>query len=113
MKIAVSTLTLALALSLSVPAFAQTTADADVFVAKAEKELGEYIVFASRVQWINNTYLTDDTDAVAAKIGAQGTEMQVRLAGEAAKYQALPGLSADTKRKLDFLRGGLPARTND
>ena len=113
MKIAVSTLTLALALSLSAPAFAQSTADADAFVAKAEKELGEYIVFASQVQWINNTYLTDDTDAVAAKIGAQGTEMQVRLAGEAAKYQALSGLSADTKRKLDFLRGGLvlPAPT--
>ncbi len=113
MKIAVSSLSLALALSLSVPAFAQTTADADAFVAKAEKELGEYIVFASQVQWINNTYLTDDTDAVAAKIGAQGTEMQVRLAGEAAKYQALTGLSADTKRKLDFLRGGLvlPAPT--
>jgi peptidyl-dipeptidase A len=113
MKIAVSTLTLALALSVGAPAFAQTTAEADAFVAKAEKELGEYIVFASQVQWINNTYLTDDTDAVAAKIGAQGTEMQVRLAGEAAKYQALSGLSADTKRKLDFLRGGLvlPAPT--
>jgi peptidyl-dipeptidase A len=113
MKTTVSTLTLALILGAATPAFAQTTADADAFVAKAEKELGEYIVFASQVQWINNTYLTDDTDAVAAKIGAQGTEMQVRLAGEAAKYQALSGLSADTKRKLDFLRGGLvlPAPT--
>ena len=95
MKIAVSTLTLALALSVSAPAFAQTTADADAFVAKAEKELGEYIVFASQVQWINNTYLTDDTDAVAAKIGAQGTEMQVRLAGEAAKYQSVPNQPKD------------------
>jgi peptidyl-dipeptidase A len=113
MKITVSTLTLALILGAATPAFAQTTGDADAFVAKAEKELGDYIVFASQVQWINNTYLTDDTDAVAAKIGAQGTEMQVRFAGEAAKYQALPGLSADTKRKLDFLRGGLvlPAPT--
>jgi peptidyl-dipeptidase A len=113
MKTTVSTLTLALVLGAATPAFAQTTADADAFVAKAEKELGEYTVFASQVQWINNTYLTDDTDAVAAKIGAQGTEMQVRFAGEAAKYQALPGLSADTKRKLDFLRGGLvlPAPT--
>jgi peptidyl-dipeptidase A len=115
MKTTVSTLTLALILGAATPAFAQTTADADAFVAKAEKELGEYIVFASQVQWINNTYLTDDTDAVAAKIGAQGTEMQVRLAGEAAKYQALSGLSADTKRKLDFLRGGLvlPAPTTE
>ncbi len=113
MKITVSTLTLALALSIGTPAFAESAAEADAFVAKAEKELNSYAIFASQVQWINNTYLTDDTDAVAAKIGAQGTEMQVRLAGEAAKYQALPGLSADTRRKLDFLRGGLvlPAPT--
>lgn len=114
MKTAASTFTLGLMLALAAPAAAQTTAEADAFVASAEKELGDYIVFSSQVQWINNTYLTDDTDAVAAKIGAQGTEMQVRFASEAAKYQALPGLSADTKRKLDFLRGGvvLPAPTS-
>ncbi len=34
-------------------------------------------------------------------IGARGTEMAVRYALEAAKYQNAPGLSPDTKRKLD------------
>ncbi len=92
---------------------APTTADADKFVAAAEKELGDFTVYNAQVSWINNTYITDDTDAVAARVGAQGTEMAVKFATEAAKFQALPGLSYDTKRKLDLLRGGLtlPAPT--
>ncbi len=116
MKTLVSTLALALALGAALPASAQTAltpADADKFVADAEKELAGFGVFSAQVQWINNTYLTDDTDAVAASVGTRGTEMSVKLATNAAKYQAIPGLSFDTKRKLDFLRGGLvlPAPT--
>ena len=113
----------ALALALAAPALAQnaapatspTLAEADAFVARAEKELADFGVFNNQAQWINNTYITDDTDAVAARIGAQGTEMSVRLATEAARYMNVPGLSFDTKRKLDFLRGGLvlPAPTTE
>jgi peptidyl-dipeptidase A len=111
-----SLIALALALGVASPAFAQsalTVADADKFVADAEKALNDYIIFAGRVQWIKATYITDDTDAVAAKVGAEGTELSVKYALEAAKYASLPGLSYDTKRKLDILRGGLvlPAPT--
>ena len=113
MKSLVSMLSLAVALSVATPVFAQTAADADAFVAKAEKELADFTIFNAQVSWINNTYITDDTDAVAARVGAQGTELSVRYATEAAKYMSLPGLSYDTKRKLDLLRGGLtlPAPT--
>ena len=109
--------TVALAFAIATPAFAQdaapTVADADKFVAAAEKELSDFGVFGAQTAWVNNTYITDDTDALNARMGTQGTEMAVRLAGQAAKYQALPGLSYDTKRKLDFLRQGLtlPAPT--
>ena len=118
MKTAVSSVALALSLAIASPALAQsaaTVADADKFIAAAEKELGGFGIFNAQVQWINNTYITDDTDAVAAAVGARGTEMAVRLASEAAKYQAIPGLSDDTKRKLDLLRGGLvlPAPTTE
>jgi peptidyl-dipeptidase A len=92
-----------------------TAADAEAFVAAAEKEGFDYTVSASRVFWINSTYLTDDTNALAAEVGAKGTEMQVRFALEAAKYNDVPGLSAETRRKLDKLRGGivLPAPTTE
>lgn len=92
-----------------------TAADAEAFVAAAEKDGFDYTVSASRVFWINSTYLTDDTNALAAEVGAKGTEMQVRFALEAAKYKDVPGLSEETRRKLDKLRGGivLPAPTTE
>ena len=118
MKTAISTIALALSLSFAAPSFAQsapTVAEADKFVSDAEKALGDFTIFNAQVQWINNTYITDDTDAVASRVGTQGTEMAVKYATEAAKYMAVPGLSYDTKRKLDMLRGGLtlPAPTTE
>jgi peptidyl-dipeptidase A len=94
-------------------AAAPTAAEADAFVARAERELGEFSVVNARAQWVNATYITQDTDALAAHFGTIGTEMQVRLANEAARYQNAPGLSADTRRKLDILRASLtlPAPT--
>jgi peptidyl-dipeptidase A len=84
-----------------------TVAQAEAFVARAERELGEYSVINNRAQWVNATYITDDTDALAAYFGTIGTEMGVRYASEAARYQNVPGLSADTRRKLNILRNGL------
>jgi peptidyl-dipeptidase A len=93
---------------------APTAQAADEFVARAGKELGEFSVLQSRAEWVNATYITDDTDALSAHFGALGTEMRVRLATEAARFATAPGLSPDTKRKLDVLRGGLtlPAPTS-
>jgi peptidyl-dipeptidase A len=115
MKPLVSAAALALSMAFATPVFAETPADADAFVANAEKELGDFTVYNSQVQWINNTYITDDTDAVAARVGAEGTEMSVKFATQAAKYVNVAGLSYDTKRKLDILRGGLvlPAPTTE
>ena len=127
MKVMISTLSLALSLAVAGPALAApkqkdapaaptaapTAADADAFVAAAEKDLFDYTVEASQVNWVNATYITDDTDAMAARINTVGTEKAVKYALEAAKYRDVAGLSADTKRKLDILRTGLvlPAPT--
>ena len=94
-------------------AAAPTVAEAQAFVASAEKQLYDYSLDASKIQWVNATYITDDTDALAAQSGAEGTELSVRLALEAAKYADVAGLPAETIRKLDMLRGGivLPAPT--
>ncbi len=86
---------------------------ADAFIAAAEKDLFDYSVEASQVNWVNATYITEDTDAMAARINSIGTEKSVKYALEAAKFANVPGLSPDTKRKLDILRNGivLPAPT--
>ncbi|HEU5483171.1 MAG TPA: M2 family metallopeptidase, partial [Sphingomicrobium sp.] len=90
-----------------------TPAGADAFIAAVEKDLFDYSVEASQVNWVNATYITEDTDAMAARINAVGTEKSVKYALEAAKFAQIEGLSADTKRKLDILRNGivLPAPT--
>jgi peptidyl-dipeptidase A len=114
----VSSFALATLLAAS-PAYAQqaapTVADAEAFIAKAEKDLFDFSVEAGRVNWVNSTFITDDTDALAAKYGEIGTEKSVKYALEAAKYQNVAGLSTETKRKLDILRGGLvlPAPTTE
>jgi peptidyl-dipeptidase A len=105
----------ALALVIATPALAQTAtptaaptaAEADAFVAAAEKEAFDFSVFGSQVAWVNNTYITDDTDALNARVGAEGTEMGVRYAKGAARFNTVQGLSYDAKRKLDILRQGL------
>jgi peptidyl-dipeptidase A len=97
------------------PAMAQPATAQDVarFVADAEKALYDFSIDLNRAGWINATYITEDTDAIAARFGAQGTEMSVRFALQAAKYQDVQGLSADLTRKLTILRTGivLPAPT--
>src|SRR5262245_15247141 len=96
------------ALSLSVPRFALSAAEspaaAEAFVAQAAKELAPHSVLASRAEWINRTYITEDTDAINAEFGARGTELSVRLAKGAAKFDGVAGLSFDVRRKLDFLK---------
>ncbi|HEY0113174.1 MAG TPA: M2 family metallopeptidase [Allosphingosinicella sp.] len=94
-------------------AAAPTAADAAAFVARAEKELGELGVIQARADWVNATYITEDTDALAAHFGTLNTEMRVRLANEAAKYANVQGLDYDTSRKLNLLRSALtlPAPT--
>ena len=110
MKIFVS----AIALAFAMPALAQTAtpanptaAEADAFVVQVEKEYADFNLYGSQVAWVNATYITEDTDALSARAGTQGTEMGVRFAKQAAIFAKAPGLSYDTKRKLDFLRNGL------
>lgn len=89
------------------PMAAPTAAQADAFVAATEKELAVSSVELAQISWVNATYITDDTDALAAKAGGRFTERLVQLATEAAPYRTIPGLSADTARKLYIMASGL------
>ncbi len=58
---------------------------------------------AAKVAWVNATYLNEDTDWLNARALAERTALSVRLANEAARFDAVAGLSFDTRRKLDIL----------
>jgi peptidyl-dipeptidase A len=95
------------------PANSRTAAEADAFLARAEQELTDLSVLQSRAGWVNGTYITDDTDVLAAYFGSRHTEMAVRFALEAARFRDVGGLSEHARRKLDLLRSSidLPAPT--
>ena len=86
---------------------AMTPDGARAFVAAVEKDLFDLSTISARAGWVNSTYITDDTDALAAYFGTIGTEKGVQYALEAAKWSRVPGLDPDTQRKLNILRGGL------
>ncbi len=98
--------TLIFAMTFTAPVDA-SPADAEAFVAQAEKELAALNHLASKAAWINKTYITDDTDAVAADYAARSTALSVRFAKGAAKFDHEPGLAFDVRRKLNFLKQGI------
>lgn len=85
------------------------------WVAMVEKDLSGFTVEFAQVQWINATYITHDSDALAAKYGAIATEKSVKYANEAARYAAVVDLDPVAARKLDILRNGIvmPAPSRD
>ena len=106
---------LALAMS-TTSAWAQsppTAAEAEAFIVAAERTLTELGVRLNRFLWVNETYLTEDTDVLAAEADAEYTDASVKLALEAARFARAPGLPAETRRLLGMLVGDitLPAPT--
>ncbi|NCP18743.1 MAG: M2 family metallopeptidase [Erythrobacter sp.] len=95
--------------------FPMTPQGAADWVAMVEQTMADYSLAANQTYWINATYITHDTDALAAKVGAQGTEMSVDYALKAAEFATVAGLDPEVARKLDILRNGivLPAPTTD
>lgn len=82
---------------------APTIAEAEAFLKEAEARLEKLSNTAQRADWVNQTHITDDTEAIAAQAG----ELALAAAGEIAlasrRYNGLP-LSADSKRKLMLLQ---------
>ena len=86
---------------------AATAADAQAFVADAEAQLAKLAEYAARVSWIRATYITVDTMALEAEANAQFTELGVKLAKGAARFNDTPGIDPVTRRKLNLLKLGL------
>lgn len=83
-----------------------TVEDAQAFMAKAEADIAAMSEYASRIAWVNSNFITEDTDWLAAKSGAEFTELVVRLANETKQYQDLE-LSPELARKMTILKAGI------
>jgi peptidyl-dipeptidase A len=87
-----------------------TVADAQAFMAKAEQELLDLTNEAQRAGWIEETYITQDTEAEAAKANERLIARTTELVDESKKFEALD-LPPELKRKFLLMRLslGLPA----
>ncbi|NEX93385.1 M2 family metallopeptidase, partial [Caulobacter sp. 17J65-9] len=91
---------------------APTAAEANAFIADTEKQLAEMSEYASRVSWVRNTYITFDTMWLESDVNAKYTEMGVKLAKEAARFNDVD-VDPVVRRKLNLLKLGLVAPAPD
>ncbi len=96
-----------------------TVTEAREFLAAAEAELERLAVDAERAEWVQQNFITSDTETIAAGKRELLTAGSVRLAGEAARFNDLE-LDGDLRRKLNALKLALtlpappdPAKTKE
>jgi peptidyl-dipeptidase A len=100
---------LALAALASVPEMAQaaegapTAGEAQAFVEEAEATLLKLWADAQRADWVRSTYITDDTEALAAAANEKAIAAGVVYAKKATRFDKLE-LPADVRRKLTLLK---------
>ena len=95
-----------LALSVSVIAAAPTratVAEAVKFVGEAEARLKALAEEAGRAEWIKNTYITEDSEILAAQANQRAISAAVEFAKQATRFDGLD-LPAETARKLKVLK---------
>jgi peptidyl-dipeptidase A len=80
-----------------------TPAEADKFVADAEKRLLDLNVKYSRADWVKSTYITDDTETLSAEANKEVIAATTELAGQSRRFDGLD-LSVDTARKIKLLK---------
>lgn len=90
-----------------------TAAEADQFLAAAEKRLYELAVKSAQADWVKSTYITPDTEALAAKANEDYIAATTELAEQSRRFDNAD-LQPDTKRKLKLLKLSLtlPAPKN-
>jgi peptidyl-dipeptidase A len=80
-----------------------TVADAEEFLRKAEERLQDLSVKASRASWVQMTYITDDTEILAAEANEALTGAATELAKQATQYDHLQ-LPTELARKMLLLK---------
>lgn len=80
-----------------------TVKDADAFMTKAEARLLKLNVDSGRADWVKSTYITGDTEILAAQADERAIAATVSLLKEARRYEHLK-LPPELARKFKLLR---------
>ncbi len=77
--------------------------EAEKFLQDAEKRLLDLNIKAGRADWVKSTFITDDTETMAAEANENLIAATTELGEQARKYENLD-LSPELKRKLKLLK---------
>lgn len=77
--------------------------EAEKFITDAEKRLLDLNIKAGRTDWVRSTFITDDTETIAAEANENLIAATTELAEQARKYENLD-LSPEVKRKFKLLK---------
>jgi peptidyl-dipeptidase A len=93
---------------------AATVAEAQAFMKKAEDQLLDLGVRAGRAGWVQENFITDDTETMSAQANEKLTAVVTQLALDARRFDGLK-LPPDLARKFLLLKLSLtaPAPNND
>ena len=108
MRTVTAALSLVVATALSAQSRNPADSDAERFLTRAERVLDSLGIRASRAQWVQQNFITDDTEILNAEATTELSVAVQRLATEARKYDKA-NLPAATKRRLLLLKLALAA----
>jgi peptidyl-dipeptidase A len=93
---------------------AATVAEAQAFMKKAEDQIEDFTVRASRAQWVQENFITDDTETMYAQANEKLSAATTQLALESRRFDGLK-LPPELARKFRLLKLSLtaPAPNND
>src|SRR5215469_5163442 len=87
-----------------------TADDARSFMDAAEQRLLTLGVDSNRADWIKSTFITDDTEAIAAKLDQRSIDAQVDYAKQSTRFNGL-ALDPVTAREIKLLKTSLVIAT--
>src|SRR5262249_52743658 len=86
------------------PTTTPTATEATQFVNDAEAKLAAVNVEQQRASWVAENFITYDTQLISAAANEKQIALGVELAKQAARFDSVPNLPADTRRKLDLIK---------
>src|SRR5260221_3418297 len=87
-----------------------TAADVRTFLDSANDTTKRLGIEQSRAGWVQQTFITDDTEAIAARANQLAIDAAARFAKEAVRFDKAD-VPADQRRQLNLLKVGLVMAT--
>ena len=84
--------------------------DALKFLADANETMKKLEIEANQAGWVQQNFITEDTEAIEARVNQRVTDAIAKFAKDAVKYDKVT-LPADQRRQLDLLKNALVMAT--